>query len=71
MARTSRYVEQLEESCRLVAEAVGVPPEQYKLVYQSRSGRPEDPWLEPDISDHLRSLRLRVDGPELTLVGFN
>jgi len=26
----------------------------WALVYQSRSGRPEDPWLEPDIGDYLR-----------------
>lgn len=57
MARTSRYVEQLEETCRLVCEALGIPPERWKLVYQSRSGRPEDPWLEPDILDHLATLR--------------
>lgn len=56
MARNSRYVDQLAETARLVAEACGVPPGRWKLVYQSRSGRPEDPWLEPDILDHLRSL---------------
>jgi ferrochelatase len=56
MARTSRYVEQLEETCRLVAEGAGVAPEKWRLVYQSRSGRPEDPWLEPDILDHLSQL---------------
>jgi protoporphyrin/coproporphyrin ferrochelatase len=71
MARTSRYVEQLEESCRLVAEAVGVPAAQYKLVYQSRSGRPEDPWLEPDISDHLRSLHAQgVRATVIAPIGF-
>jgi ferrochelatase len=25
------------------------------LAFQSRSGRPEDPWLEPDICDYLRT----------------
>ena len=29
------------------------------LVYQSRSGRPEDPWLGPDILDHLKDLKQR------------
>jgi ferrochelatase len=52
MADTSDYVKQLSESCRLVAEAVGGHP--YELVYQSRSGPPNQPWLEPDIGDFIR-----------------
>ena len=44
------------ETCRLVAEALGVAPDRWQLVYQSRSGRPTDPWLEPDILDHLATL---------------
>ncbi|MFM8414554.1 MAG: ferrochelatase [Planctomycetota bacterium] len=52
MAETSKYVLQLEESCRLVAEAAGVAD--WKLVYQSRSGPPTQPWLEPDICDEIR-----------------
>jgi len=47
MASTSRYVEQLEEASRLVAEALGHPG--HRLVYQSRSGSPSQPWLGPDI----------------------
>ena len=57
MARTSRYAEELAELCRLVSAATGVTDDRWNLVYQSRSGRPEDPWLEPDICDHLRTLR--------------
>ena len=52
MARTSRYVDQLEAASRLVAEGAGF--ELWKLVYQSRSGPPRPPWLEPDICDYLR-----------------
>ncbi|MDZ7639758.1 MAG: ferrochelatase [Bryobacterales bacterium] len=52
MADTSDYVKQLEESCRLVAEAVG--GHEFVLVYQSRSGPPHQPWLEPDIGDFIR-----------------
>ncbi|MEY4044181.1 MAG: Ferrochelatase, partial [Actinomycetota bacterium] len=52
MAERSRYREQLLESSRLVAEAAGMAD--WTLVYQSRSGRPEDPWLEPDVCDYLR-----------------
>jgi protoporphyrin/coproporphyrin ferrochelatase len=57
MAGNCRYEEQLREACRLVAESLHVGPDRWRLVYQSRSGRPSDPWLEPDIRDHLRSLR--------------
>jgi ferrochelatase len=56
MADTCDYVKQLTETCRLVAESVGISDERLDLVYQSRSGRPQDPWLEPDIVDHLKSL---------------
>ena len=55
MAERSRYQEQLKTSSRLVAAEVGV--EDWVLVYQSRSGRPGDPWLEPDVSDYLRHAR--------------
>lgn len=55
MAGTSRYVPQLEEACRLVAEGVGRPGA--RLVWQSRSGPPTQPWLEPDIGDYLRQLK--------------
>ena len=54
MADTSDYVVQLRESCALVAAGVGV--DVWDLVWQSRSGPPTQPWLEPDISDHLRQL---------------
>jgi ferrochelatase len=57
MARNCDYERQLAETCRLVAEEVGVEPGRWQLVYQSRSGRPQDPWLEPDILDHLRDLK--------------
>ena len=51
MAERSRYREQLAESARLVAEAAEFSD--HALVYQSRSGRPEDPWLGPDVCDYL------------------
>ena len=58
MADTSDYVVQLREACRLIADAVNADraePLRWDLVYQSRSGAPGQPWLEPDISDHLRA----------------
>jgi protoporphyrin/coproporphyrin ferrochelatase len=59
MADTSPYVSQLRETCRNVASAIG-RPESWTLVYQSRSGAPGQPWLEPDILTHLR--KLHADG---------
>jgi len=55
MANTSDYVKQLEEVRRLASEAVGVKND--ALVYQSRSGPPGQPWLEPDILDYLREVK--------------
>jgi len=55
MARGSQYVEQLNESCRLVSERVNRP--EWRLVYQSRSGPPGQPWLEPDIGEALREIQ--------------
>ena len=56
MSSTSDYEKQLKESCRLVAESMSLDTSQWDLVYQSRSGRPQDPWLEPDICDYIRDL---------------
>jgi ferrochelatase len=55
MAERSRYREQLEASARRVADEAGM--DDWALVYQSRSGRPEDRWLEPDVCDYLRAAR--------------
>lgn len=51
--RASGYAEQLERCARRVAAALGAPD--WKLVFQSRSGRPGDAWLEPDIGEALRA----------------
>jgi ferrochelatase len=69
MAAMSRYAAQLTESARLVAAAAGFTD--WALVYQSRSGRPEDPWLEPDVLDYLRSARAAgLEAAVLCPVGF-
>lgn len=69
MANNCRYVEQLTETCRLAAEALGRGD--WRLVYQSRSGPPTQPWLEPDVCDHLRDLSMRgVRDVVLSPVGF-
>jgi ferrochelatase len=57
MAGTCEYERQLLETCRLTAQEAGVEPARWQLAFQSRSGRPQDPWLGPDILDHLRAIR--------------
>jgi ferrochelatase len=70
MANTSDYVKQLEEVRRLVSEALGQQND--VLVYQSRSGVPAQPWLEPDILDHLREVKAKnlVSAVVLAPIGF-
>ena len=55
MAGGCDYEKQLTETCRLVAEAAGHA--RWQLVYQSRSGPASQPWLGPDICEHLRLLK--------------
>jgi ferrochelatase len=64
MARVSAYESQLRTACRLVAEASDVSV--WELAYQSRSGSPAQPWLEPDIEERLEALH--VDGVEAVVV---
>ena len=55
MANTSDYVKQLEEVRKIVSERVAIS--NHALVYQSRSGAPGQPWLEPDILNYLRDMK--------------
>jgi len=70
MAEASPYVAQLRESCRLVAEQLD--RRAWELVFQSRSGRPDEPWLEPDVGDYLveRHQRRRPHPVVLIPIGF-
>jgi ferrochelatase len=69
MAKNCAYEAQLAEAARLVAEAVGV--DDWAVVYQSRSGSPQVPWLEPDIRDHLREVHERgAGGVVISPIGF-
>jgi ferrochelatase len=54
MAQRCRYVEEFECSSRLVAQQLGY--ERWHLAYQSRSGSPREPWLEPSIEQMLQRL---------------
>jgi protoporphyrin/coproporphyrin ferrochelatase len=55
MAHGSPYLAQLQEACSLVAQRLGRPD--WDLVFQSRSGPPSQPWLEPDIGDAFARVR--------------
>ncbi len=65
MARQSKYVEQLHEACRLVSERLGRA--EWQLAFQSRSGPPHQPWLEPDVGQALTEL-VRSHQPEEVVV---
>ncbi|PQO33741.1 ferrochelatase [Blastopirellula marina] len=66
MASNCDYEKQLEESSRLIAEAIGI--DQWSLVYQSRSGPPNQPWLEPDVCDAIRQLADSKSADQIVLV---
>jgi ferrochelatase len=54
MAERSPYVEQIRETATLVAAQLDHP--RWTVAYQSRSGNPRDPWLEPDVLAVIREL---------------
>ena len=69
MAQNCDYEIQLRETSRLIAEELGV--NNWKLVFQSRSGSPMQPWLGPDICDFLRELNGRgVKDVVVAPIGF-
>ena len=70
MAQSSNYVKQLDESCRLVSEELGRSGD--RLVFQSRSGPPTQPWLEPDVLDTLKQIKEdgSTSGVVLAPIGF-
>ncbi|MEZ4705395.1 MAG: ferrochelatase [Bdellovibrionota bacterium] len=53
MSQSSDYTLQLQNTSELIAKQVNLP--HWELCYQSRSGGPSQPWLEPDVCDVIRS----------------
>jgi protoporphyrin/coproporphyrin ferrochelatase len=69
MAQRYPYERQIRESAQAVIELLGRGD--WYIVYQSRSGRPEDPWLEPDVCDYLReTVRRGTRAAVLCPIGF-
>jgi len=69
MAQNSMYATHFSETSRLVAEGIGHA--RWQQAYQSRSGSPQQPWLEPDILDALRELKAEgVQDVVIAPVGF-
>jgi ferrochelatase len=70
-ATGGRYAAELREASRLIAERTRLSHRNFDLVYQSRSGPPSVPWLEPDVCQHLGSLAKEgVPGVVVVPVGF-
>jgi ferrochelatase len=57
MANRCDYVRQLQEVRKLISQKLHISDD--ALVYQSRSGAPGQPWLEPDILDYLRDVKAK------------
>lgn len=70
MAENCDYVRQLTETASLVSQQLGQA--NWQLVYQSRSGPPQQPWLEPDVGEAIRQLGSgeRVRGIVVAPIGF-
>ncbi len=69
MSESCDYEAQLLETSRLVALSAGISD--WNLVFQSRSGPATQPWLEPDIQDHLRDVAHRKIKDVIVLpIGF-
>lgn len=69
MAAGGPYVQQFHEAAKLIASSAGVT--NWDLAYQSRSGPPGQPWLEPDIGDYIRGIHAQ-GGRKLVIapIGF-
>ena len=68
MADDCDYERQLRETAALIADGAGF--DEWRLVWQSRSGPPTISWLEPDINDHLRTLGDSTKAVIVAPIGF-
>jgi ferrochelatase len=70
LAATCDYQKQLTATGTLVAEAAGLATDGWSLVFQSRSGPPAQPWLEPDIAATINGLPPETTCAVVVPVGF-
>jgi ferrochelatase len=68
MTGAAVYRRQIEETARLVAARLDI--DDWAMVFQSRSGRPDDPWLGPDVCEYLRDIPDSASGVVLVPIGF-
>ncbi len=69
MSDKSGYASQFEHAAASIASLLGI--EHWRTAYQSRSGNPRDPWLEPDVKEVIAGLdRNRFGSALLVPVGF-
>jgi ferrochelatase len=63
------YAQQIEHACKAVAQELGL--QNWSLAWQSRSGDPKTPWLEPDVNEYLKSVKTEgVTDVVLCPIGF-
>jgi ferrochelatase len=68
MSESSPYVADFTVASHAVADRLG--HHRFSLAYQSRSGNPRDPWLEPDINQALRSYAVDERDVVVVPIGF-
>ena len=66
MARASAYEQEIRATARLTAESLAVKDKDWSVAYQSRSGPPGQPWLEPGVKEAIR--RLKSEGVRAVVV---
>jgi protoporphyrin/coproporphyrin ferrochelatase len=71
LAQAGDYEPEVRETAGLVAARIGTTAAGWSLAWQSRSGPPSVPWLEPDVGDHLEELAAGgVGAVALVPIGF-
>jgi ferrochelatase len=70
MAAACDYEQQLRETAGRVAARAGLAPGQWQLVFQSRSGRPDQPWLGPDVHPALATVASTTGAVVVAPIGF-
>jgi ferrochelatase len=70
MAAACAYEQQLTATAQLVCERAGEQPGRWSLVFQSRSGPPQQPWLGPDVNEVIARLPGATSAAIVVPIGF-